>query len=155
MLALSDLIDSLRDLDPRGTIYFRPEEGTPTGNEEAIVAVPGVDGWPDDGRTRWNGWEYLLELNIAEEILAEWADVTGERDLPPSEKLRLILYYAANDAMPPLPGEENEEYRISHPLNPPNPFQKKPPCHMRAYVLKSGRKQVYALQANGDVPLKF
>ncbi|MFO0760080.1 MAG: hypothetical protein U0359_26590 [Byssovorax sp.] len=61
---------------------------------EAIVIEPGEDGIPQ--RVKDEGFVYFLETSVACEVLG----VFGDREPTQEEKLRLLIYYAENDAYP-------------------------------------------------------
>src|SRR6266568_2759520 len=86
METLSDVIERLDDLDPDGIIYSCPKNCVEKCDEEAIVIIPGRDGLPDPIPTSYNGWKYLLEVFLVEEILEEWMQVTGISEIPLNEK---------------------------------------------------------------------
>jgi hypothetical protein len=42
------------------------------------------------------GYEYFLEIHVAKEVLA----VLGSRQAAPDDQVRLLMFYAENDAYP-------------------------------------------------------
>jgi hypothetical protein len=49
------------------------------------------------------GWRYLLEIVIAQEVVEVWSSWRGERTPTTEEACDAIVYYADNDAYQPVP----------------------------------------------------
>lgn len=88
---LDVLVGSLPDLDDEATVCAR----RPWTGASAAVLV-NLDGGPVPDHVREAGYAYFLEVAVAREILE---DLPG-RPLSADERLRLLVFYAENDAFP-------------------------------------------------------
>jgi hypothetical protein len=95
------------------TLYEVAEQLDSFPDDQTIYAVGHYEGWgpdtfatvrvaPDDGRIRhvFDGIEmcYVLEINLAKEIVEAYQVHHGVSALSTEQKLRAIIYYAENDA---------------------------------------------------------
>lgn len=89
---LGQLIDNLDDLTKGQCIFARKPW---TSQSEAIAAPLGKDfRVPPDLAAR--GLAYFLEMPLIEEVL----EVLGDRPASKEDKLKLLIFYAENDAYP-------------------------------------------------------
>ncbi|HEV3382147.1 MAG TPA: hypothetical protein VG142_14380 [Trebonia sp.] len=93
MPRLIDVVASLESADPESTIYAtRPA----TPDSSAILAVE-----PESGESP-EGFPYLLEVDIALEVLDIWARWREGRQPTPQEAVRAVIHYAIYDAYEPV-----------------------------------------------------
>lgn len=99
------------------TLYEVAEQLEGFPDDQTIYAVGYYEGWgpdtlamvrvsPEDGRIRqiFDGMEmcYVLEINLAKEVVEVYQDHHGVLTPSTEEKLRAILHYAENDCyLPP------------------------------------------------------
>jgi len=99
---LLDLIDAIDDLDPGLTIYIEdiPELSI---HSKALARPPRDDGsiYPEDG------FVYLLEVDLAKEVVEVWKSWRSGRIPTSEQKAEAVLYYGLNDAYLPLDNGEN------------------------------------------------
>jgi hypothetical protein len=89
-MTLKDAVERLNELDDEDLIYVRrPWEGA----AECIIVR--YERSVTTGRQR-DGMDYFLEGSTAREAL----QVFGERSTTLEDRLRLLIYYAENDAFP-------------------------------------------------------
>jgi hypothetical protein len=60
-----------------------------------------LDGDADGGTTE-SGYHYLLEVDLALEVIEVWSDWRGGTTPTPEEAALAIIYYAKHDAYQPL-----------------------------------------------------
>jgi hypothetical protein len=89
---LAGAIDQLDTLDEDSTIFVR--------RPWSAVAEARVSPLDEDSRVpaavKEGGFEYFLEVHVAREVLED----CDSRSLTREERIRLLLYYAENDAYP-------------------------------------------------------
>ena len=91
-MRLKDVMRELPSLDDGLTICAR--EPWTGDSEMTLVRVDSMSKLPD-----WivsSGLKYFLEVSVAREIL----EIPEAQSLRDTEKLRLLIYYASNDAYP-------------------------------------------------------
>jgi hypothetical protein len=89
-MKLVEAIEKLRKLDDGATIFARRPW---TGDSECTLATV-EDKLPKELKKA--GFDYFLEVSVALEILG----VFGRKRPTLEDKLRLIIFYAENDAFP-------------------------------------------------------
>jgi len=96
-MKLVDLLQQLDNLDEDQTIYI--EEDSWSGTSEVVVSFE-----PDDGSIppEAAGKKYLLEVDLAGEVLEVWSDWRAGREPTPKDMVEAIIYYARNDAYMPV-----------------------------------------------------
>ena len=91
-----DVVATLAHADPGATIYVSPPASP---RSESIVCVEA-----DDGRSP-AGFDYLLEVDIALEVLEVWVKWRGGRTPTAAEAVRAVIHYARYDAYEPGPSD--------------------------------------------------
>jgi hypothetical protein len=99
---LLNLIDTIDDLDPNLTIYIEdiPELSI---HSKAIACPPSDDG----SIYSLDGYVYLLEVELAKEVVEVWTSWRNGRIPSSDQKAEAVLYYGLNDAYLPLENGEN------------------------------------------------
>jgi hypothetical protein len=91
-MILAAAIDDIGSLDQDAVIFARRPwsafSEARVGPLDGDLRVP--------GEVRQDGFEYFLEVNLAREVL----EAFGTRSPSREDKLRLVIYYAENDAYP-------------------------------------------------------
>jgi hypothetical protein len=93
MTTLLDVISALASADPEATIYAAVPI---TPGSTAMVCVE-----PEDGGSP-AGLSYLLEVDIAREVLGVWARWRGGKEPTPEEATQAIIHYGEHDAYEPV-----------------------------------------------------
>lgn len=100
------LRDVLTDLGPapRTSVLHVRAGGAPVTGTTEVLLVDGDEAPPD-------GWTYLLETAVAQEVLEVWSASHDERSPTASEACAAVAFSAANDAYlsdddEPAPGAE-------------------------------------------------
>ncbi len=93
MITLLDVVSALASADPEATIYAA-EPVAP--HSAAMVCVE-----PEDGGSP-AGFAYLLEVNLARDVLNVWAQWRDDRAPTLDDAARAIIYYAEHDAYEPV-----------------------------------------------------
>lgn len=91
-MILAGVIDQLDTLDEDSTIFARRPWSAFAGTHVAPLGEGGCV----PNAVKEAGFEYFLEVPVAREVL----EGTKSRSLGRDERIRLLLYYAENDAYP-------------------------------------------------------
>jgi hypothetical protein len=91
-MKLVDVVERLRDLDEDAVLCVK-RPWTRDAECRAIVLDEEMK-VPQEARAA--GYEYFLEVHVAREVLA----VLGNRKAATDDKVRLLIFYAENDAYP-------------------------------------------------------
>jgi hypothetical protein len=96
--SLSELIKKIDLIEPRLIMYA----AKPWSAQSPIWAAPfdGADDRPD-------GYEYMLEVFLAQEAIEAWSVARGHRVPNNGEACEAVLFYAEHDAY--LPTGENQD----------------------------------------------
>jgi hypothetical protein len=99
-MKLIELLDKLELLDDSFTIYADPiPEWTETS---AAIACLGLEDGSLPEAIEAAGLKYLLEVNLAKEVLEVWRAWREGKEPSPTEKCQAIIYYAKHDSyLPP------------------------------------------------------
>ena len=89
---LAEIVDSLETLNEDHCIFARK----PWSTDTLATVGPLTDDFRVPAEMGHEGFEYLLEVDIAKDVL----EVFGARRPTLQERRNLILYYAENDAYP-------------------------------------------------------
>ncbi len=95
-MKLLDLINRIDEFDNDSVIFVpintRPEENTEVLVRKIIIIdePPGIQ-TPD-------GMQYLLEVELAKEVIQVWKDWRNGKEPTLQEKYQAVLYYAKHDA---------------------------------------------------------
>jgi hypothetical protein len=92
---LGDFLETLAELDPDGTIYITDVSGV----RADTPAILGAEAEPAP-----NGFRYLLEVSIAQEVLEVWSEWREGRTPSLVEKVEAVVHYARRDAYLPVTG---------------------------------------------------
>jgi hypothetical protein len=93
MATLLDVISALASADSEATIYAAiPIEP----HSAAMVCVESEDGASPTGLS------YLLEVDLARDVLDVWARWRDGQEPTPEEATQAVIYYAVHDAYEPL-----------------------------------------------------
>lgn len=93
MTSLLDVITELGSAQSGATIYA----AVPFAPESAAI----VQDEPDDGSTP-EGLTYLLEVDLARNVLEVWSRWRSGKEPTPREAVRAIIFYGERDAYEPL-----------------------------------------------------
>jgi hypothetical protein len=93
MARLLDVMSVLASADPKATIYAAAPIAP---HSAAMVCVE-----PEDGGGP-AGLAYLLEVDLARDVLDVWARWREGKEPTPEEAARAIIYYAEHDAYEPV-----------------------------------------------------
>ncbi|GEA89536.1 hypothetical protein [Cellulomonas cellasea] len=89
-MLLHDVIADIGSKPRTSVIYVREGSVPVTGATEVILV--------HDGEAPPDGWTYLLELWIAQEVLEVWSAWRDERTPSLAEACEAVVFYAENDA---------------------------------------------------------
>ena len=92
MTTLLEVISALASADPEATIYAAVPVAP---HSAAMVCVE-----PEDGGSP-TGFSYLLEVDLARNVLDVWARWRDGKEPTPEEATRAIIHYAEHDAYEP------------------------------------------------------
>jgi hypothetical protein len=95
MVTLSELLRSARTLDPAATIFAERPWGE---GSQAILVRDAVD----DVRDERQGMAYLLEVDLAQDVLKVWSNWRNGEVPTSAESVTAVVYYAEHDACIPL-----------------------------------------------------
>lgn len=90
-MTLLDVVDGLEKMNIESALCLRAPW---QGSAECVVVPNEKTGIPHEIEKA--GFSYFLEVAVAKEVLG----VLGSRPATRDEKVRLLLYYAENDAYP-------------------------------------------------------
>jgi hypothetical protein len=93
MARLADVVSALASADPAATIYAAPPF---TPESDATIVVAG------DEALRPAGFAYLLEVELAHQVLEVWSAWRDGRQPAPDEAANAVIYYAQRDAYEPV-----------------------------------------------------
>lgn len=95
-MKLIDLIDRINQYD-NYSVIFVPKGSKANENSEAIVSkIINIDEPP--GIQTPEGMKYLLEVELAKEVIQVWKDWRSGKEPSPHEKCQAVLYYSGHDA---------------------------------------------------------
>ncbi len=89
-MTFRDAIRDIREL-PRKSVVYVPRDTVTIDQSTDVLLVPSGGGVPD-------GWRYVLELWIAQEVLEVWSAWRDGRTPSLAEACEAVIYYADNDA---------------------------------------------------------
>lgn len=95
MATLSELLRSARALDPAATIFAERPWGE---GSRAILISHAVD----DVRDERHGMAYLLEVDLAQDVLKVWSDWRNGEQPTSADSVAAVVYYAEHDAYIPV-----------------------------------------------------
>jgi hypothetical protein len=105
MPTLSELLLSARTLDPQATIFAE----RPWGQDCRAILV---DDPVDDVSAEREDMAYLLEVDLAREVLEVWSAWRNGRSPTPAESVAAVVHYAEHDAyLPVAPDDTRGEAR--------------------------------------------
>jgi hypothetical protein len=92
-MTLEDLLANLHELDDELTIFVAPDHPPRCSSEAIAVVEPEGGVLAVEGAT---GMRYLLEVNLAKDVVEVWREHGGDNSL--ESACRAILHYASHDA---------------------------------------------------------
>jgi hypothetical protein len=95
-MKLLDLIDRIDEFDD-DSIIFVPINSRPKVDTEGMVSKIIIIDEPPGIQTP-EGMKYLLEVELAKEVIQVWKDWRNGKEPSPMEKFQAVLYYVENDA---------------------------------------------------------
>lgn len=95
-MKLIDLLDNINQFSD-DSVIFVPINSRPNEDTEAIVNKIIISDKPPSMQTP-EGMKYLLEVELAKEVIQVWRDWRNGKEPSPLEKYQAVLYYAENDA---------------------------------------------------------
>ena len=95
-MKLIDLLDHITQFDD-DSVIFVPMSSRPNEDSEAVVRKIIIFDEPPGLQTP-DGMKYLLEVELAKEVIQVWKDWRNGREPSPYEKYQAVLYYAEKDA---------------------------------------------------------
>lgn len=95
-MKLKEILGRLECFEEGQTIYIK--KGRWSGESEAFVAFEPDDGSSPPGA---DGMEYLLELDLAIEVLEVWSEWRDGREPTLQEKVEAVIHYAREDTYLP------------------------------------------------------
>lgn len=101
MTTLSELLLSARELDPEATVFAeRPWRE----DSRAMLVSAAVD----EVRDEPNGMAYLLEVELAREVLEVWSAWRNGEEPTLAESVEAVVHYAEHDAFLPVAPHDTE-----------------------------------------------
>jgi hypothetical protein len=102
MPSLLEVIAHLRDIpvgdrDSKGPVIYARRPWTPQSNALVLVG----DDVPD-GVTTESGHDYLLEIDLAQEVVEVWSDWRNGTRPTAEEATWAVIYYGEHDAYQPV-----------------------------------------------------
>ncbi|MEJ2600980.1 MAG: hypothetical protein P8Z00_21795 [Anaerolineales bacterium] len=95
-MKLIELLDNINQFDD-DSVIFVPINSRPHEDTEAMVSrIILIDEPP--GIQTPEGMKYLLEVELAKEVIQVWKDWRNGNEPSPFEKYQAVLYYAEKDA---------------------------------------------------------
>jgi hypothetical protein len=95
-MKLIDLLDNINQFDD-DSVIFVPINSRPNEDSEVMVSkIVNIDGPP--GIQTPEGMKYLLEVEVAKEVIQVWKNWRNGKEPSPLEKYQAVLYYVENDA---------------------------------------------------------
>ena len=95
-MKLIDLLDNINQFD-NDSVIFIPVSSRLNENVEAIVSKIIIIDKPPGIQTP-EGLRYLLEVEMAKEVINVWREWRNGKEPSSLEKCHAVLYYAENDA---------------------------------------------------------
>lgn len=102
-MKLIDLLDNINKFDD-DSVIFVPINSRLDKNIEVLVSRIIIIDKPPGIQTP-EGMKYLLEVELAKEVIQVWKSWRNGREPSPLEKYQAVLYYAENDAYLPVENE--------------------------------------------------
>ena len=97
-MTLSEILEQLDSFDEESIIYAKKNPSW-APSSEAVVGHMDEDGEPPAEAV---GFDYLLEVYLAEEVLQVWSEWRDGRLPDASERCDAVIYYAKNDTYQPV-----------------------------------------------------
>jgi very-short-patch-repair endonuclease len=95
-LKLIDVLDNIDQFDDDSVIFI-PKDSKPDEDTQAMVRkIIVID--ESSGIQTPERMKYLLEVELAKEVIQVWRDWRNGEEPSPSQKYQAVLYYAENDA---------------------------------------------------------
>jgi hypothetical protein len=95
-MKLIDLLDNINQYDD-DFVIFVPINLRPNQDSEVVVSkIINIDEPP--GIQTPEGMKYLLEVEVAKEVIQVWKNWRNGKEPSPFEKYQAVLYYIENDA---------------------------------------------------------
>ncbi|MGW9184054.1 hypothetical protein [Agromyces sp. NPDC055661] len=99
MPTLSRLLSRVRTLDPDATIFAEQ----PWGEESRAILISDA---VDDALDEPQRMAYLLEVDLALDVLKVWSDWRNGKVPTPAESVAAVIHYAQQDAYIPVAPHE-------------------------------------------------
>lgn len=99
---LAELLEKIDELDDEATIYAEAQPNWTESSPSFAIVEPIDKPLPADD----DPMQYLLEVELAKEVLEAWSECRNGRIPSIHEKCEAVIFYAENDAYLP-PSEEN------------------------------------------------
>jgi len=95
-MKLIELLDHINQFDDDSVIFVPIHAGLNEDTEAVVSRINIIEKPP--GIEAPEGMKYLLEVELAKEVIRVWKDWRNGKEPSPYEKYQAVLYYVKNDA---------------------------------------------------------